>query len=644
MLRLSKNSGLHPQCLSIQNVKKLGEYPIAAGGFGDVWKGVIGDSTKPVCLKVVKIYLDSDLEKLSNEYLREGILWRQMKHPNLLPFLGIYRLEDTQQLCLISPWMDKGNLVQFLRTTPREGVDHHTLAHDIASGLSYLHMKKIVHGDLKGLNVLVTDSLRACIGDFGLARIADAYAIGITSSSTRPFGTARWLAPELLVGGGGPSKASDVYSYACVCYEIFTGGHHPFPELPNEMIVAFHVAQGKRPSRPGEASELSDTMWSIMQTCWDPTPSSRPTADTLLNQIAAMSTRTGTSPAVDWNESVFTQVWGNIEYPSLAADSHNNRQDQDGYPLNTEISPQPSSKGSSLDDPSPAYNNASPGAVSSKYLIRIQPDFRKKSIWDLADMDASPEKTVTSTTPSRAFRHRHLASAASPSIPHPAAEEMRALLAAQKSAAATLGKSVGEHSGQFQEKPKGASSPPELNVIVCRAKALQPYTAGADHPDRLSFAKDEVLDILNRQGRWWKAKKSDGKVGVVRCDYLKTVAKAPRPFLTLIVILCLFSFYWVFAHVLYESSILSEVLTKLYLLVDRFKYPGLARDGEFLLPLHHHKSSALEEVLGKVSDLFIRNASQVCDHIVTRDHVHVPLESGHSQSLIMTRYGNQYTP
>ncbi|KAF9255846.1 hypothetical protein L218DRAFT_883160, partial [Marasmius fiardii PR-910] len=130
MLRLSKRSGLHPTCLTIQNVRKLGNYPIAAGGFGDVWKGVIGESSESVCLKVVKIYLQSNVEKLCKAYLREAIVWRQLQHPNVLPFLGIYYLENNQQVCLISPWMERGNLLQYVTTTPRENVEHYSLVHD----------------------------------------------------------------------------------------------------------------------------------------------------------------------------------------------------------------------------------------------------------------------------------------------------------------------------------------------------------------------------------------------------------------------------------------------------------------------------------------------------------------------------------
>ncbi|KAL0062705.1 hypothetical protein AAF712_010400 [Marasmius tenuissimus] len=319
MLRLSKNSGLHPTCLSIQNVKKIGRYPIAAGGFGEVWKGTIGDSNEPICLKVMKVYLNSDLEKLSIAYIREAILWRQMKHPNVLPFFGIYRLEHTQELCLISPWMEKGNLVEFLRATKREDVDHYTLVHDVASGLAYLHSKKLAHGDLKGVNILITRSLRACIADFGLSHIADTQGLGFTTSTTRSAGTMRWLAPEIL-DGKRPSMESDVYSFACVCYEIFTG-LRPFPELTNITAVIFAVAQGKCPTRPQEASGLSDAMWALMTECWNTTPSSRPTASQIVERVGEMALRASDSPASNWNwsDSLLAQVRENVEYRSVSS-------------------------------------------------------------------------------------------------------------------------------------------------------------------------------------------------------------------------------------------------------------------------------------------------------------------------------------
>ncbi|KAK1229314.1 hypothetical protein PQX77_007632 [Marasmius sp. AFHP31] len=318
MLRLSKRSGLHPACLSIQNVKKIGKRPVASGGFADVWKGTIGDSSEVVCLKVVRAYLDSDMLKLSIEYQREAILWRQMKHSNLLPLLGLYRLEETDELCFISPWMEKGNLVEYMKITKREDIDHYTLVHDIASGLAYLHSKKIVHGDLKGVNVLITRLLRACIADFGLSRIADTQSIGV-NSSTRSAGTMRWLAPELLSGDMRPSKMSDMYSFACVCYEIFTG-LLPFAELRNDMAVMFAVTQGKCPSRP-QVLELSDAMWALMTGCWNQTAEARPTADQVLEKVREMTPHASESVATDWSDSLLTHVRENVEYRSFSSES-----------------------------------------------------------------------------------------------------------------------------------------------------------------------------------------------------------------------------------------------------------------------------------------------------------------------------------
>ncbi|KAK1235366.1 hypothetical protein PQX77_001414 [Marasmius sp. AFHP31] len=256
--------------------------------------------------------------KLSIEYQREAILWRQMKHSNLLPLLGIYRLEETDELCFISPWMEKGNLVEYMKITKREDIDHYTLVHDIASGLAYLHSKKIVHGDLKGVNVLITRLLRACIADFGLSRIADTQGIGVTSS-TRSAGTMRWLAPELLSGDERPSKTSDMYSFACVCYEIFTG-LPPFAELKNDMAVMLAVHQGRCPSRP-QVLELSNAMWALMTGCWNTTPEARPTADQALKKVEEMIPSASELMDIDWSDSLLAHVRKHVEYRSFSPES-----------------------------------------------------------------------------------------------------------------------------------------------------------------------------------------------------------------------------------------------------------------------------------------------------------------------------------
>ncbi|KAK1228999.1 hypothetical protein PQX77_007952 [Marasmius sp. AFHP31] len=296
MLRLSKKSGCCPKCLVIQNVDKEGEHPVGGGGFGDVWKGTMdhAGSTQTVCLKVVKIYLTSDVRQSLAEYLREAIVWKQLDHPNVLPFLGIYYLDHTRQrICLVSPWMEHGNLVQYLKDTPRESIDHLALALDVASGLSHLHVKKIVHADLKGVNVLIMPSGRACICDFGLSLIADSQAIGLSSSTSRSAGTLRWMAPELLAENVTATKESDIYAFACVCYEILTS-LPPFHECKNDGAVIIQVSLGKRPSRPEDLPNSLSVVWDLMEVCWQEDPSLRPSASTILRDYnVGVTTPTG---------------------------------------------------------------------------------------------------------------------------------------------------------------------------------------------------------------------------------------------------------------------------------------------------------------------------------------------------------------
>lgn len=72
------------------------------------------------------------------------------------------------------------------------------------------------------VNILITGSCRACLADFGLAAAKETQSVTATSAvATRAAGTLRWQAPELLKDDdAGNSLASDIFAYACVCYEV----------------------------------------------------------------------------------------------------------------------------------------------------------------------------------------------------------------------------------------------------------------------------------------------------------------------------------------------------------------------------------------------------------------------------------------
>ncbi|KAJ7904821.1 kinase-like domain-containing protein [Mycena leptocephala] len=235
LLRLSRASGLHPRCFALSTLQKVGQQ-VAAGGFGDIWKGRVHEQS--VAVKIMRIFQDSDVEAVLKEFGREALIWRQLCHPNLLPFFGLYHLDN--RLCLVSPWMKYGNILEFLTKVNPPNTGRLSFILDLALGLQYLHQKNIVHGDLKALNILVTPSRRACITDFGLSSIANAMTLRFTHSTTTVRGgTARYQAPELFQGES-QHYGSDVYAFACVCYEIMTG-KVPFHDLPNDMAVMFKL-------------------------------------------------------------------------------------------------------------------------------------------------------------------------------------------------------------------------------------------------------------------------------------------------------------------------------------------------------------------------------------------------------------------
>ena len=168
--RLSEKSRLYPECLVLKDVKKYGDRPKAGGTFGDVWKGVIQDVV--VAIKVPRIFTESNMDKILKEFSAETTIWRQLVHPNILPFYGVFYSDELcSQICLVSAWMEAGNITEYLGTHP--GAARMPLvgqiltlmyvllmspleALDVARGLDYLHTAKpkVIHGDLKGASMI----------------------------------------------------------------------------------------------------------------------------------------------------------------------------------------------------------------------------------------------------------------------------------------------------------------------------------------------------------------------------------------------------------------------------------------------------------------------------------------------------------
>ncbi|KAF9642014.1 kinase-like protein, partial [Thelephora ganbajun] len=187
----------------------------------------------------------------------EVVGWKWLQHENILPFVGV-----TPKFAIVSDFMENGNIMGFIEKHPRYNRLH--LLVGTASGLEYLHGHGIVHGDLKGANILVDSRYSARLADFGLTAIVDESTAGSTTGGGEPRGTTRWMAPEMLwpekfkfpgdVQKRLPSKSTDIYALGMTTLEVLTG-RRPFDNIKNATVI-LEVTRGRKPDRP--ASGFSD--------------------------------------------------------------------------------------------------------------------------------------------------------------------------------------------------------------------------------------------------------------------------------------------------------------------------------------------------------------------------------------------------
>ncbi|KAJ7490144.1 kinase-like domain-containing protein [Mycena galericulata] len=216
------------------------------------------------------------------KFYREALIWKDLRHPYILSFIGIDRDSFPPSLCMVSPWMEHGTVLDYLKEYGYANVNR--LLFEIAQGLEYLHSHNVVHGDLRGSNILINDDWSACLTDFGLSRFTDTTTSRHTSNRA---GSICWMAPELI----NPERfgfqfsrtpASDIYAFGCVCLELYTG-KPPFSELQNAAL--FHIMQGGRPRRPAGPPAMSDALWQCVTAYWADDPAARPTTDVVVHNM-----------------------------------------------------------------------------------------------------------------------------------------------------------------------------------------------------------------------------------------------------------------------------------------------------------------------------------------------------------------------
>jgi len=212
---------------------RLGPYEvidtIGAGGMGVVFRARDTRLHRTVALKVLLEGPSS--ATTANQLLQEARSASALNHPNICTVHEVG--EDGGRAFIVMEYVEGRPLNVLI---PAEGLPLDSVlryGHQIADALAHAHDRAVLHRDLKTANVILTESGRVKIVDFGLARQLPQVSQDDVTSSMAQFGegerlggTLAYMAPEVLQGAP-PGIASDIWGFGVLLYEMATG-HLPF--------------------------------------------------------------------------------------------------------------------------------------------------------------------------------------------------------------------------------------------------------------------------------------------------------------------------------------------------------------------------------------------------------------------------------
>eukprot|EP00884_Botryococcus_braunii_P001862 jgi/Botrbrau1/11677/Bobra.0195s0008.1 len=215
---------------------------------------------------------------------REVDILATLRHPNIVLFMGVCLSPP----CLITEYCPQGSLLDVLQRAQSQPYTAAQLswprrlkmALHVAKGVLQLHtnVPTILHGDLKSGNILVDANWNCKIADFDRSFMEGLPSHLCNHGATNPT----WLAPEVL-NGGAHTKASDVYAFSLVLWELLTW-KTAWDGLHAHQILIAVMLRKERPEVPANLGALlggtfpgMDQYLALMRECWKEDPTARPT-------------------------------------------------------------------------------------------------------------------------------------------------------------------------------------------------------------------------------------------------------------------------------------------------------------------------------------------------------------------------------
>ncbi|XP_073837583.1 serine/threonine-protein kinase msn isoform X9 [Musca autumnalis] len=196
---------------------------VGNGTYGQVYKGRHTKTGQLAAIKVMDVTEDEE-EEIKLEI---NVLKKYSNHRNIATYYGAFIKKSPpgkdDQLWLVMEYCGAGSVTDLVKSTKGQSLKEEWIAYicrEILRGLAYLHSNKVIHRDIKGQNVLLTDNAEVKLVDFGVSAQLDR-TIGRRNTF---IGTPYWMAPEVIACDENPEATydnrSDLWSLGITALEM----------------------------------------------------------------------------------------------------------------------------------------------------------------------------------------------------------------------------------------------------------------------------------------------------------------------------------------------------------------------------------------------------------------------------------------
>ena len=217
--------------------RRLGE-----GGMATVYLAEDLKHERKVAVKVLRPELAAVLG--AERFIQEIKTTANLQHPHILPLFDSGEADSF--LYYVMPFIDGETLRDKLNHEKQLSIDETLeITKVIAGALDYAHKRDVIHRDIKPENILLQDGV-ALMADFGIAIAVKAAGGERLTETGLSLGTPSYMSPEQIAGQRDLDARSDVYSLACVTYEMLAG-EPPFVSSSAQAVMAKHVTDPAPP-------------------------------------------------------------------------------------------------------------------------------------------------------------------------------------------------------------------------------------------------------------------------------------------------------------------------------------------------------------------------------------------------------------